>query len=150
MPQNVSAFGFVVSLIASTTFPTGFVITQFSDDADPFDVPTLVIADKAMGLNGDLVVWSRAMAIDCTINVIADSQDDINLAILLDANRVGRGKQSAQDSITLTGVYPSGNTKSFTSGVIISGSPASSVATAGRLKSKAYVFAFEGANGVGT
>src|SRR5574343_1608278 len=108
--NNISGFGLQIQVIASVTFPSGFTLTQFADDADPFDLPSIQIADKAMGLNGDLVVWSKANPIPVTVNVIPGSDDDKNLAILYDANRVGRGKVSARDEITLVGIYPDGST----------------------------------------
>lgn len=142
--QDVSGFGLKLRLIASVTFPAGITVTQFADDADPFDLPSQQVADKAMGLNGDLVTWSTANPILATLNVIPDSDDDRNLAILLNANRVGRGKSSARDVITLVGVYPSGRTATLSVGKITDGSPGNSVSSAGRMKSKAYQFAFEG------
>ena len=143
MTQDVSGFGIRLNVIASSTFPVGFQVTQFADDADPFDIPAIQIADKAMGLNGDLIVWSTANPILVTINVIPGTDDDKNLAILLEANRVGRGKTSAQDAVTMTAIYPSGAPLTLTAGRITDGPTGSSVASAGRLKSKAYMFGFE-------
>jgi hypothetical protein len=144
MANDVSGFGLRIRLTASRTFPAGFTITQFADDADPFDLPSIQIADKAMGLNGDLITWSKANPITPTINVIPGSEDDRNLAVLLEANRVGRGKSGARDTITMTGTYPDGRSITLNAGVITDGMPGNSVASAGRLKSKPYAFAFEG------
>lgn len=141
--QDIAGFGLQINLIASVTFPAGIVITQFADDADPFDIPSIQIADKAMGLNGDMVVWGKANPIALTLNVIPQSDDDRNLAILAEANRVGKGKSGARDRITLTGVYPDGRTVTLNEGAIMDAMPGDSVASAGRLKSKAYIFAFE-------
>lgn len=143
MSNDVSGFGLKVRITASRTFPAGFTVSQFADDADPFDVPSMQVADKAMGLNGDLVSWSKANPIVPTLNVIPGSEDDRNLAVLLEANRVGRGKSGARDTITMTGMYPDGRSVTLSGGIITDGSPANSVASAGRLKSKAYAFAFE-------
>ena len=49
-----------------------------------------------MGLNGDLIGWSKPNPIKITLNVIPQSFSDLNLAVLLEANRVGRGKQGAE------------------------------------------------------
>lgn len=141
--QNISGFGITVSIIASNTFPVGLVINQFADDADPLDVPSLQIADKAMGLNGDLIIWSKANPLNVTLDVIPTSFSDINLAILLEANRVGRGKIPSRDIITMTVLYPAGNFITLTNGAITDGLPFNSVASAGRLKSKSYNFSFE-------
>lgn len=141
--NDTSVFGLKVQLAASQTFPAGINITQFADDADPFDSPSVQIRDKAMGVNGDLITWSKANPVPVTINVIATSDDDKNLAVLFEANRVGKGKQGARDVISLTVVYPDGRTTSFSQGVITDGMPSDSAASSGRLKTKAYVFAFE-------
>lgn len=143
MANDVSGFGLRIRITASRTFPAGFTVTQFADDADPFDLPSIQIADKAMGLNGDLVTWSKANPILPTLNVIPGSEDDRNLAVLLEANRVGRGKSGARDVVTMTGTYPDGRSITLSQGVITDGMPGNSVASAGRLKSKSYAFAFE-------
>ena len=141
--NDISGFGFRINLIASNTFPNGIMVSQFADDADPFDTPSIQIADKAMGLNGDLVAWSAAVPLEITLNVIPDSEDDVNLATLAEANRVSKGKSSAQDKITMVGIYPEGNTRTFSFGRLTNAVPASSIASSGRRKSKAYSFTFE-------
>ena len=145
MSQNVSAFGFSATVKASKTFPNGFPLSMFADDADPFDVPQLQIADKGMGINGHLVVWSKANPVIITTNIIPGSADDENMRVLFAANRVGQGKSSAQDEITITVVYPgsSPRTVTFTGGILTDGSPTNGVASTGRQKTKAYTFAFE-------
>jgi len=142
--NDVSGFGLRIRLTASATFPAGITLSQFADDADPFDLPSIQVRDTAMGLNGDLIAWSKANPIKPTINIIPASDDDRNLAVLLEANRTGKGKFGARDTITMTATYPDGRTITLSQGVITDGMPGQSVASAGRLKSKAYVFAFEG------
>ena len=144
--QDISAFGIRVRLVASVTFPAGIDITQFADDADSLDVPQQQIADKAMGVNGDLIVWSTANPLLTTLNVIPASEDDRNLSVLLEANRVARGKRSARDTITLTAVYPDGRTQTWSQGKITDGIPGNALASSGRMKSKPYMFACESLN----
>ncbi len=145
--NNISGFGLRVHVCASKTFPAGFTITQFADDGDPFDIPSIQINDKAMGLNGDLIVWSKANPIGPTLNLIPGSDDDNNMRILLEANRVGCGKQSAKDVINMTAIYPDGSTLILANGAITDGTPANSIASAGRMKSNAYTFVFENRTG---
>lgn len=145
--NNIGGFGLVINIKASVTFPTGFDVTQFADDADPFDLPSVQIADKSMGLNGDLLIWPKASPILPTLNVIPGSEDDKNLGVLYDANRVGKGKSSAYDVITMTAIYPDGSKKILSNGAITDGMPGDSVASAGRKKSKPYAFAFENNSG---
>lgn len=141
--QDISGFGLQVVLTASSTFPSGIVITQFADDADPLDQASIQIADKAMGLNGDLVVWSKANPFTPVLNVIPGGDDDRNLAALFEANRASRGKAPARDEVTMSIVYPDGQQVLLSGGRITDGMPVPSVASAGRLKTKNYAFAFE-------
>jgi hypothetical protein len=141
--NNISGYGIQLYLIASNTFPAGINLTQFADDSDPFDVPSLQIGDSAMGINGDLIVWNKANPIKVNMAMIPSSDDDINLSILLEANRVGKGKVGARDIILLNAQYPDGTYVQFINGFITDGMPANAVASAGRLKSKPYLFTFE-------
>jgi hypothetical protein len=143
MAQDISGVGISLQVKGDVTFPAGFTVTEFADDADPFDIPSIQIADKAMGLNGDLLTWSKAVAIDFTISVIPNSEADANLSALANANRVGKNKTSARDKITVTGVYPDGKTFTLAEGRITDAPVAIGIASAGRMKTNAYKFAFE-------
>lgn len=141
--QDISGQGLSLRITASNTFPSGFNVTQFADDADPFDMPTIQLGDDGMGLNGDMPFWSTANAIPVTINVIPGSEDDINLSVLAEANRVGRNKTGARDQVTLVASFADGKTLTFDPGYIREAMRGFSVASAGRKKSKSYVFRFE-------
>lgn len=143
MSTDISGFGLQLQITASTTFPSGFTVSQFADDSDPFDLPEVTIGETAMGLNGDLVNWSKANPLMPKIAVVPGGEDDKNLSILFEANRVGKGKTSARDVITIVGSYPNGDTITFTEGKILTGPPGKAVASSGRFKSNAYGFAFE-------
>lgn len=143
MSQDITAFGLRVIVFASVTFPSGLIISQFADDADPLDTPSIKVADVGMGLNGDLIGWSKATPVPVTLNVVPNSEDDLNLAVLLENNRVGKGKLSVRDVINMTVIYPDGRTASFLQGKITDGMPSNSAASSGRFKSKPYQFAFE-------
>lgn len=143
MSVNISGFGLQARVIASKTYPAGITVTQFADDADPFDTPSMDIADDSMGLNGDLLIAEKATTIRGTLAMVPGSDDDKLLAILFEANRVGKGKKSARDKITLTVMYPDGTQTTHAEGLIKSGMPSKSVASAGRYKSMVYGFAFE-------
>jgi hypothetical protein len=140
---DISTTGLALNIIASKTFPSGFIFTEFADDADPFDLPAVAIATAAMNVNGDLVVFSSPQPILPTINAIPGSEGDNNLQILFEANRAAKGKRVAGDVITIVATYPDGSTLTASNGKLTSGMPGKSVASAGRQKSKAYVFAFQ-------
>jgi hypothetical protein len=143
--QNVSGFGFIATVMAHKTFPSGFPLTQFADDADPFDVPSLQIADKGMGLNGDLVHWSKTNPINISFNVIPGSDDDENLRVLFEANRAGKGKKIAYDKISVSVIYPGEVSRSYVlvNGCITDGTPTNGVQQSQRQKTKTYNFSFE-------
>jgi len=141
--EDVSGTGIEITVIAAPTFPTGIKVSAFADDADPLDSPELQIAEWGMGVNGDLVIWRTPKPIEVTLNVIPNTEEDKNLAILYDANRVAKGKASVKDVITLIAKYPDGTTKMLTNGAIVSGMPLNSIASSGKTKSKPYKFVFE-------
>lgn len=144
---NVSGNGTLVNLIASVTFPVGILLSDWADDADPVDMPAVQIGDATKGVNGDLIVWSKANPLDLTINVIPGSPDDVLLNILYQANFPAKFKINTRDIISANIVYPDGAFVFLTGGIITSGMPGSSVASAGRLKTKAYTFKFDGFSG---
>jgi len=148
MSEDITGSGLTVNIIATGTFPAGFDVTQFPDDTDPLDVPELQTAEVAMGLNGDLISWSTPKPVLVDIAVIPDSEDDLNLGILFEANRTGKGKRSVADKITFSRSFPGENPLIATNGKIIAGNPFSGVSSDGRKKTKIYRFAFENKVGV--
>lgn len=143
MVQNISGFGVIVTLIATTTFPVGFQVTQFADDSDPLDFAPVKIGDASMGLNGDLIKWAKAAPLPMVLNVIPGSDDDVNLSLLANANRVSQGKAVVDDTITATVVYPDGRQVTLTGGVMTDAPFGLSVSSAGRLKTRNYSFMFQ-------
>jgi hypothetical protein len=140
---DTSVFGSSAQIVATNTFPNGFTVTEFADDADPLDSPDLAVAATAMGPNGDLVTWSAPQGIEMSVNVIPNSDSDTNLYALLDANRVSKGKSGARDVVTLVWTYPDGNVITGSQGKLISGPMIASGTSGGRLKTKRYVFHFQ-------
>lgn len=143
MPNNVSGYGLRIFIIASRTFPIGFLLEEFADDADPLDMPPLTITENAMGLNGQKVSWTVANPIPMTINLIAGSVDDTNMRALFSANRAGRNKASAGDAIQAIITYPGGIITTISGGTCDVFVPAPPVSSAGRLKSQPYTLSFE-------
>ena len=140
---NISGFGLTVSLIASNTFPVGLLLTQWPDDQDAISFSDIEIGDAQMGVDGDMVFWSKAVPIKCTISAIPDSPTDLQLAVLLSANRVGVNKIGARDIIQMAIVQGNNNFGTFTNGGIISGPPFNGVQSSGRMFTKRYTFVFE-------
>lgn len=145
---DVSGYGLKVIIQASNTLPVGITISQFGDDADALDIEEIQVADKAMGLNGDLLTWSKPAPLNVTLNLVPNTPEDLIMSALLEANRVGKGKIGARDVITMTVMYPDGRPVVFTNGAITDGNPAIAVASEGRMKTKPYAFSFENKVGI--
>ena len=143
MAIEISGVGTRVILFASNTFPNGIILSQFADNADPVDIPSVQVADKGATLNGELVTWKKAQPIPLTLNVMPNSEDDQNLSEILSANRVSVNKFLAYDVIQLNITYPSGQSVTYSNGVITDGPPGIGIASEGRLKTNEYKFAFE-------
>lgn len=140
---DISGTGFALTIKFSNTFPQGIQVTAFADDADPWDAPSLDIATPSMNVNGDLVVFSAPQALTRTVNVVPGSDEDTNLSIAYEANRVGRGKRSARDIVTIVATWPDGSTETLSNGKMTTGMSGKSLASAGRIKSRSYGFAFQ-------
>lgn len=143
MGLDISGFGVGVTIVADVSFPTGIEIKQFADDADALDFASIKIGDVAMGLNGDLLSWSKANPLPLTLNVVPNSQNDRDLGILAENNRAGKGKIAIHDTITLVVIYPDTSTITFIGGKITDAMFGQSISSAGRMKSKPYIFNFE-------
>lgn len=141
--HDVSASGIKLRVIASYTAPAGFEVKRFSDDNDPYDVPEVDIASTGMAINGELVVWSTPAGVSFNISVLPETEEDDNLSRVWTANRVGANKVAIHDIITIIVTLPSGKTKMFTNGSIVSGPPTTSASSDARLKTKTYGFMFE-------
>lgn len=143
---DLSNVGVSARLIASKTFPMGFTITEWADDTNPLDIPSLEISTPSMNINGELISVSSPVPTTITLAVLPGSEADINLSILLDANRPSRFKRHVGDVITLVVAYPKGDTITLVNGIITGGTPGKGVSSAGRSTTSTYGFAFEAIN----
>lgn len=141
--EDISSTGFSITVTASETFPSGITLTKFADDKDPMELPEVVIAEAAMNANGDLVVWTSPKPLLPKLSLIAGSDDDVNMQLLAEANRAGKGKRVARDIITMVGNYPDGSTITFDQGKVLSYTPGKAPTQAGRYVSNSYGFAFQ-------
>ena len=146
---DISGFASVVRLTATSTFPNGFDVTEFADDADAIEITDLTVGDTGMGLNGDLLVWSRPAVIEFAVNVIPGSQADVNCGILLEANRVAKGKRSARDVISAVANYSTGEIVTLSKGKIITGTVIPGIQQTGRIRTKTYRVRFENVSKTG-
>lgn len=140
---DVSGQGLSVTVKASKTFPGGFQITEFADDTDPLDLPAVAVAETSMDVNGNLVTASSPQPQVVSVAVLPGSEADKNLQVLLQANRAAKGRLPTRDVITLVVGYGDGSSTTCREGRIINGPAGKGVASAGRMKSQTYQFAFQ-------
>ena len=140
--SDVSHIGTIVRLTASNTFPTGFTLSSFPGDVDPFDMADIVIAEAEMGTNGDIYTWSSANPIEVDLSLIPNTADAINMAVLFEQNRPQKNKGTALDEIKVVRMTPDGAQLTLGKGKILSGPPAMSQGSNGRLKTPTYKMAF--------
>lgn len=141
--ENVSAAGAFLQIIAVPTFPVGFTIERFPDDADGMDTPNQTIANTAIGVNGHMVYWNIANINELSVSVLPGTPDAENLMMLWDANRTGGGKFAANDIITAIESIPGRKDRMYLNGKLVSGPPANSISSSGRQKSLTFTFHFE-------
>lgn len=141
--SDVSSIGLSVRITASNTFPNGFTVTSYADDGDNGVTENIEIADEAVGLNGDLITWSKTSKIPYTVNVIPNTEDAQNLDILLKANRATKYHRSAKDIITIVETNPTTlKTRTLREGHIKSGAISDVYGSDGRIKTKQFTFVF--------
>ncbi len=141
--SNISALGTQVKVIASKSFPIGFDVADYADDVDGLVFDAQDIANTAMTLNGNLLVWNKATPIPISISVVPGGSDDQNLGVIFVFIRVAVGTMSVKDLITFVIPFPDGRIVTVSGGTMISGQSASSVSSDGRFKTKTYTFQFE-------
>lgn len=139
---DVSGFGTGITVVAIQSFPAGFNLSQFADDADPLQVEAVEPVGYEMLYDGSLFAFDKAAAIKLSVSVIPGSDDDINLKILLQARKGAVKLVPLPDVTTMAISYPDGGRVMLTNGTIISGPLADSIQTTGRKKGNQYTFAF--------
>ncbi len=141
--EEISVLGAKVWITADKTFPAGFAITEFPADSDAIDISEIQTGNAEMGVNGDMITWRTPIVNTLTISTIPGSNEDKNLQILLDRNRVAKGRMYEQDNITLVITLNNGTTYTFSNGIISNGELGYSLTSQGKIRTKRYVFMFE-------
>lgn len=139
---NISGFGTKVDIVALQTFPMGFSVTSFSDDVDPVIIEQTETSGYEMLFDGGLVAFDKAAPILVSLSVIPNTEDDINLKLLLQARKGGFKWLPIQDVTTMVVTYPDKGRVVFSSGTILSGPMGDSITTSGRRRTNTYNFVF--------
>ena len=145
MSERIATTGIELLVQTPITFPVGFTVTEFADDGDSLTGEPLQIGESARNVNGTKVDWSTPVIITKTINLIPASQDDVNMALLFDSNRIGVNKAITGESITWVITYPNGSAVTLTGGSVNTYDFGLDALQTGRLKSKMYSVDFENA-----
>lgn len=138
---DIGAHGLSITVIAAQSFPMGFQLSQFSDDANPLDVKDTEPFGYELLYDGGMFAFDKATAIELSVSVIPGSDDDINLKILLQSKKGGASILPIPDVLTMVVSYPTG-TVMLTKGTIISGPLADTVQASARKKGNTYRFVF--------
>lgn len=139
---NISGVGTSVMIIALQSFPMGFNITQFADEEDPISVEPVEPVGYEMLYDGGMVSYDKASPVVVSIAVPPNTDDDINLKVLLQSRKGGLRLLPISDITTMIISYPDNDRVVLTNGTILSGPLADSIASSGRKKSNVYKFVF--------
>lgn len=140
--SDASSIGSSLQLVASETFPGGFVLDAFATDADPFSFADRQIAEMELDINGNAVTRSMLTPIEMTIAVTPNSEEADNMQVLFSANAPGRGKKVNRDEITLSQTLPNGASATLSGGIITGGPGGFGTSSDGRIKSMSYTMKF--------
>lgn len=139
---DISGSGTKITIVALSSFPMGFTLSQFADDIDPIVAKEIETTGTELLYDGSLFIFDKAAAIELTVGVIAGGSDDINLKILLQARKSNVSILPFVDMTSAIVTYPDGGRAMVSSGSIISGPLIDGVQSSGRKKGNSYTFLF--------
>ena len=140
---DISYTGAIITISASkTTGNLPIPLLAIPKDTDPFDIGDIDVGDAEIGNNGDMIYWQTANPVDITLALIPATPEHELLALILQLNRVEKGRLSVKDKITMTRTLPNGEVVVLSQGRILSGSVAPALTSSGRLKTPTYKFRF--------
>ena len=139
---DISTLGAGITIISLTSFPMGFQLSCFADDTDSLVIEQTEVSGFEKLYDGTIFGYDKTSPVLLAVSVIPNSEDDINLKILLQKRKSNSNYIALLDTITMVVSYGDGGRVVLSGGVILSGSLADSMQSAGRKKSNTYNFAF--------
>jgi hypothetical protein len=139
---DISAFGTGITIVSTASFPVGFEVTSFSDDEDPLTVEQCEVSGFEKLYDGSIFLFDKTSPVLLSIGVMANSDDDINMKILLQARKSTPSILPLPDTTTMIITYPDGGRVVLSNGQMISGPLADSLTASGRKKGNVYHFVF--------
>ena len=147
---NVSGFGLGVTIVAVQSFPMGFNLSKFADDQDPLSAKPYEPFGYDLLYDGELFAFDKAAVVEVDVSVVPNTDDDINLKILLQSRRGGISILPFDDSVTMVINYPDGGRVILSSGSILSGPVMDNITQSGRKSGNIYKFVFSSIQGMQT
>ena len=139
---DVSAFGSSIRVISTVSFPVGFKLSQFADDEDPLSVSEVEVSGFEKLYDGNIFIFDKTSPILLSVGVMPNTDDDINLKILLQQRKSSSQILPLPDVTAMIVEYPDGGRVALSDGGILSGPLADSLTTQGRKKGNVYHFVF--------
>lgn len=139
---NISGFGTSIRIVALQSFPVGLNISSLSDDQDSLIIEEVESVGYQLTYDGGICIYDKAAVVRVSIAVIPNTEDDINLKLLLSARKGGFKWLPIQDVTSMLITYPDGARVAFSNGTIISGPLGDSIEQSGRRKTNRYTFVF--------
>lgn len=136
MAVNLSGTGSWVRVGAKT-------ITEFADDQSPFEIEDMEVAGTGVNLQGTMTYWAKGATSKIKIGVIPHSDSDEYLRTLLLRTKPSNNSTGIYDFTMTCMSGAGGRARDFKGCVIVSGPPADSVATEGRINGHSYTFVGE-------
>jgi hypothetical protein len=139
---DVSAFGTGITVVATSSFPVGFQLTSFADDEDPLAIEEVEVSGYEKLYDGNIFIFDKTSPVLLSVGIIPNTDDDINLKILMQARKSSPHILPLPDTTTMIITYPDGGRVVLSGGGILSGALADSISSGGRKKGNAYHFVF--------
>lgn len=145
--EHISGFGTGIVIVAVQSFPMGFKLTKFADDSDPISARDIQPFGYRELYDGNIFTFSQTAPIEVSVSVIPNSEDDINLKILLANKKGGLSLFPFDDITSMVITYPDKGRTVLSHGSIISGPALDSIQSTGRRKSNTYKLVFASVTG---
>lgn len=140
--HNIGGFGTQATIIALSTFPMGFRVSQFADDEDAIKAKEIEPFGYEMLYDGSIFPYSKNAPVEVSVSVIAGSEDDTNLKILLNSKTSRISLLPFDDVTSMIITYPNAGRVILSNGTIIRGPALDTVQAVGRRSSNTYTFVF--------
>jgi hypothetical protein len=139
---DISSAGSGITIFSVSSFPMGFQLSAFADDVDPLSIQATEVSGFERLYDGTIFSFDKTSPILLSVGVIPNTEDDINLKILLQKRKSNSNALPLPDGVTMVISYADGGRNVLSHGSILAGSIADSLMSQGRKKGNEYHFVF--------